>query len=353
MKIENSQLIIVMDEEWLADASYPVTVDPTFGFESKGGTQDNTGGYQSSFCKFTMPGNGTITNISVYLQSAAGTVPAIAVIYADADGEITGSALASSAAVNITTTEGWFDFAVNYVNNGGSTVFWIGWNAGSNIYQWYDSGDANQFLYEATGMTYPYTGEISPDGYFAWKLSIHADYTTGAALKTVTDSLGLSDSALRNKGLLPITDVIGLGDAALRNKTLIMLDSVDALDFAKGNKSPLIVSDMVGLVDLVNIITGAILKTVADAAGLTDITLLNKTVIAGDVVSVLEQVLRDKASVTVADIISAVEGVLTTRLLAIGDSVSLVEVVEAGVAGAKKTKLFLVIGDLALQITGD
>jgi hypothetical protein len=114
-----------------------------------------------------------------------------------------------------------------------------------------------------------------------------------------------------------------------------MLDYVDALDSLKGNKSPLIVSDVAILVDLVNVVTGAILKTVADAVGLTDLALLNKTVIAGDVVSVLE------------------EAILTTRLLGIADSVSLVEVVETGVAGARKTKLFLVFGDLALQITGD
>jgi len=39
--------------------------------------------------------------------------------------------------------------------------------------------------------------------------------------------------------------------------------------------------------------------------------------------------------------------------LQITETVSLAEVVQVGAGGAKKTRLFLILGDLAVQLTGD
>jgi hypothetical protein len=222
----------------------------------------------------------------------------------------------------------------------------------------------------------------------ACKLTV--TYTAGGVLKEVTDSLGLSDSVLRHKTLLPITDVLGLADAVLRNKTLTIADSVGAADSVKGDKSPLIVSDVLSLADLVNVITGAIIKTVLDTIGLADLALVNKPVAIADTVSVLDAIFRHKPSVTVSDAIGAAEVVLVAKLLAVADSVnladvarvlktlnvsdsltlvdavstpsrvlqvtesiSLTEVVEVGTGGVKKTRLFLILGDLAVQLAGD
>jgi hypothetical protein len=229
----------------------------------------------------------------------------------------------------------------------------------------------------------------------------------GGTLQTVADSVGLSDSILRHKTLLPITDVLGLADAVLRNKTLTIADSVGASDVARSNKSPLIVADVVSLADLVEVITGAIIRTVLDVIGATDLVLVNKPVAIADSVNVLDAVFRHKPSVSILDVVSATEAVLTSKLLMvadvvsladvakvlktlnvsdtlslvdavstpsrvlrvldavgladgafvdktllISDNVSLVEVVEVG-TGVKKTKLFLIIGDLAVQLTGE
>lgn len=158
---------------------------------------------------------------------------------------------------------------------------------------------------------------------------------SGTTLKSVSDSLAISDIAVRHKSILPLIDVVGLGDSMLRNKAFVLLEYVGALDSAKGNKNPLFVSDTVDLDDIANVIAGAILKAVGDTAGLMDAVLLDKGVSASEVISVFDLVFRDKSSVTIAD------------------AVSVVEIVEVGVAGAKKTKLFLVLGGLALQLTGD
>jgi hypothetical protein len=189
----------------------------------------------------------------------------------------------------------------------------------------------------------------------SWQANCIATFkaSTGATLQTVTDSLALSDSTLRNKGLLPVTDAVGLGDAALSNKTLVMLDSVDTLDSVKGNKSRLIVSDMVGFADLVNVITGAILKTVADAVSLADAVRTLKTLISSDSLALVDAVSTPSRVLRALDAAGLADGTFINKVLAVTENVSLVEVVEVGVEGAKKTKLFLVLGDLALQLTGD
>jgi hypothetical protein len=114
-----------------------------------------------------------------------------------------------------------------------------------------------------------------------------------AALKTVTDALALSDDACRNKNFV-IADTSGLTDAVLQHKTLVANDSVDVND-----------------------------------AVLTD-----KTVVTADAVNLAGSLIVDK-------------------VLQVTETTNLFETVQVGVGGVKKTKLFLIIGDLAVQLTGE
>ncbi|MBT0159305.1 DUF2341 domain-containing protein [Candidatus Bathyarchaeota archaeon A05DMB-2] len=212
----------------------------------------------------------------------------------------------------------------------------------------------------------------------------------GAILKTVADSLGVADSTV------------------FRNRTLAVTDGVAFADAAKSNKSPLIVPDAVSIADLVNVLTETIIKNVAESVGLVDAAYVNKTAIINDALSMLEQVLRHKPAVSLSDAIDVAEAVLAAKLLAIADSaeltdalrflkalnvsdelslvdavstparvlwaldaaelsdnividkvlqindsVSIAEVVEVSAGGAKKTKLFLILGDLAIQLASD
>lgn len=45
--------------------------------------------------------------------------------------------------------------------------------------------------------------------------------------------------------------------------------------------------------------------------------------------------------------------VYVNKILIISDGIALVEVVEKSVQGVVKTRIFLIIGDLAIQLTGD
>jgi hypothetical protein len=114
-----------------------------------------------------------------------------------------------------------------------------------------------------------------------------------AALKTVTDAFALSDGAYRNKNFV-IADTSGLTDAVLQHKTLVANDSVDVND-----------------------------------AVLTD-----KTVVTADAVNLAGSLIVNKA-------------------LQLTETINLFETVQVGVGGAKKTKLFLIIGDLAVQLAGE
>ena len=117
----------------------------------------------------------------------------------------------------------------------------------------------------------------------------------GETLQTVTDSLSLSDSALRHKPLLPISDSATLTEAFSRGKTFTLIDSLNLAETEHTLKELLI----------------------HDASSLAD------------------------AASTVL------------RVLQVSESVSVAEVVQVGASSVRKTKLFLILGDLALQLTGD
>jgi hypothetical protein len=212
-------------------------------------------------------------------------------------------------------------------------------------------------------------------------------YTTAVTMVTVEDSIGLSDAALCHK-------TFAVGDSVGLTETLVGLPSASK-----------IVADAVSLADVVSVYIIAVLKIVEDNIGLSDAVYRNKALIISDAVSLVEQVLRHKPLLPVSDVLTLAEIVSVSKLLSVADSVSLsdvakvlkqlrvsdsitlvdaaqipskilkvldsiglsdavkvdkvlivsdqitlVEVVYA--APVRRTKLFLVIGNLAIQLTG-
>ena len=76
-----------------------------------------------------------------------------------------------------------------------------------------------------------------------------------------------------------------------------------------------------------------IINQVTDSLNLSDAVSLNKTLL-------------------LADQIQLTDNVYVNKILIISDDMALVEVVEKSVQGVVKTKVFLIIGDLAIQLTG-
>ncbi len=114
--------------------------------------------------------------------------------------------------------------------------------------------------------------------------------------------------------LKKVSDALGLTDALLCSKIISLLDNVDSTESLLRNKPVLLIGDAASLTDLT--LTPSRFLRALDNAGLSD-------------------------------------DALTRKLLKLNDNVFLAENVECGVGGAKKTRLFLILGDLAIQLSGD
>jgi hypothetical protein len=115
----------------------------------------------------------------------------------------------------------------------------------------------------------------------------------------------------------------------------------------------LVITDQIDLADLLDVIKEGILKSVADAIGLADSALLNKILNVGESVVLVDAVSTPSRFLKALDAVGLADGALVSKVLLVTESIYLVEIVEVGVAGAKKTRIFLLLGDLAVQLTGD
>lgn len=171
-----------------------------------------------------------------------------------------------------------------------------------------------------------------------WKSGASSPYNvnfegyTLATVKEVADSLSLSDSILRNKMLL-VSDSVGLADVSLSDKT-----------FA--------VTDFVCFSEVIEVLAGAIVKYVADAIGLSEQIKLDKNFIVSDAMNLFDQVFRHKPSVAIVDAMELSDNAYVSKILFVSDQIALAEIVEKSVWGGVKTRVFLVFGDLAVQICG-
>jgi hypothetical protein len=156
----------------------------------------------------------------------------------------------------------------------------------------------------------------------------------GATLQTVADSLALSESVLRNKSLLPVSDSVGLADSLYGNKILLLSDSASLSEF-------------------VTVIMGAIVKYVTDSVNIVDLAYALKTLKTSDSLTLVDAASTPSRVLKALDAIGATDNAVVNKVLQITETVSLAEIVEVGVGSVKKTRLFLILGDLAVQLTGE
>jgi hypothetical protein len=172
----------------------------------------------------------------------------------------------------------------------------------------------------------------------------------GAVVKEVVDSLSLSEALLRNE-TLAISDSVGLADTSLRGKIFQILDALNLTDIIFRGKT-FTITDSMSLSEIIDVVTGAIVKYVADTIGLAEQIGVDRVFIVSDTMSILDLVFRHWPSVAIMDALVLAEGIAAAKTLAIADQMVLAEVVEKTVAGAVKTRIFLIVGDLAIQIVG-
>ena len=146
--------------------------------------------------------------------------------------------------------------------------------------------------------------------------------------------------------LVVASDSFSAGDGVLRDRLLGVSDSVGAADALLGSKG-LLLSDSLGAVDV-----AAVLKTllVSDAVGLADVFLALKGLGVADSFMLLDSVSVPLRVRTVLDSACLADGLLVDKALMVADRVFVVETVEVG-TGDRRTRLFLILGNIAVQLT--
>jgi YD repeat-containing protein len=186
LDIDKGVLTVKVPQNFLNTAEYPITVDPTFGYTTAGASSADTGAAAGS--KYSMPEDGTVTQISVYTKATTGTINTGAAMYSDSSGAPNALLTSHTSTPSQGTTASWVDVPVTSYAATSGTNYWLwGWSSASRTVYW-DSGSTNQ--YNIQGMTWPvWNNPITPGTYFARKTSIYATYTASSPATTTADIL--------------------------------------------------------------------------------------------------------------------------------------------------------------------
>jgi hypothetical protein len=152
--------------------------------------------------------------------------------------------------------------------------------------------------------------------------------------------------------LVSVTDSLELEETILRGKTLLLSDSLELADALYGNKS-LLLNDSASLSEIATVLISEITKYITDSVGVADLTAALKTLKTLDALTLVDAASTPSRVLQALDAFGLTDDSYVNKTLQINETISLVEVVETGAVGVKKTRLFLIIGDLAVQLTGN
>jgi hypothetical protein len=315
-------LTVTIPQEFLDSAVYPVSVDPTFGYETAGSSYAFYG-FTVIGSVFTSPSDvGTATSMSWYGCADSGdfTTGMKTAIYKHSDSSL----VAESSELMIGSNLQWWDFSID-TNLQSSTDYVLVVFGDSDMYGYfvyYDSGDVDQGHYHENVM-YPNFPDPASFAHNDNKYSIYCTYTAGATEVTVTDSISLFDSAYRGK-TLSLSDQISLQENLYRHKAIAVADSISAADQLLGHKT-FPVTDQLALTD-------AILRDkifcLLDEVGLSDLIYRDKQLQIADQIALADAIIRSKI-LTVLDQISLTETILRTKTLQVTDQISLLDAAAA------------------------
>lgn len=175
-------MTVTTPQAFLDGAVYPVIVDPTFGFTTKGGSAQTNG--SPAWCWFTAPSTGgKITSVTSWASCSSGSVTQDGSVYSDLLTAPLNKLTVGTATVTISSAT-----AAEYTNNvtayvfTASAVLWLGQWGSSAIYTYYyDSGTSNQQQYKP-GLTYnTWPDPVVTPSTLSRKVSTYATYTVPSA----------------------------------------------------------------------------------------------------------------------------------------------------------------------------
>lgn len=178
-------LTISVDSNWLKNAIYPITIDPTIGYTSIGGTLSSASENAVCASRFACTADGTTAAATVYSYCSSngfsGRNMSIAA-YADNAGTVAGQSKISTSDCTFTMslTAAWNSGAITPPAFSSGTKYWIATHAGSQCATYYDSAtpgyeDAEYYSRTySTPMPDPFSSSVSSQ---AREYSLYINYT--------------------------------------------------------------------------------------------------------------------------------------------------------------------------------
>lgn len=178
VNVDSGLLTVTIPQEFLDKAVYPLTVDPTFGYTSVGGSQEYTEPDWMIGDRYTVPSDtNKASSISVYIQKYYASESVKGVLYSGANvvSNGVGGAVAAPASFGWVTST--FSTSPSLTP---STDYGICWISNSYPDYKYDT-DAGAYQLFHNNNSYASPAAIPTDDVGSWKHSLYCTYTAGTA----------------------------------------------------------------------------------------------------------------------------------------------------------------------------
>jgi len=198
--VENKKLTITIPETFLNSGTYPIIVDPTFGYTTAGASDYPYASQSIVGSAFSAPGDGTIDSLTYYCSKLfGGTTNSKGVVVLNSNLNIVSNGVGDA----VTTTFGWFTSSFSTapsISNGTSYILSYICPSGSQLQYSYDSGDTNQGMVDETNN---YTTPTNPTDATRNdnKYSVYATYTAsggGDLSISVNDTQSTTENITNN-----------------------------------------------------------------------------------------------------------------------------------------------------------
>jgi hypothetical protein len=184
-------LSVAVPQEFLEKATYPVVVDPTFGYTTPGGTmQSNLGNRAIAGTKEALTESGDVTKISVYGADTSGTLNAKALIYDDdGTGADPGTLMGVTEAISVDTTTQFRDYSFASPISLTAANWWLAFTNDADTHTFYWDANASYKYIIDTSFNYATPGTLDNIAQAtSRRVSIYATYTADAGGATIDDT---------------------------------------------------------------------------------------------------------------------------------------------------------------------
>ena len=189
MNYKKGSLTVTVPTDFLESATYPVRVDPTFGYTSAGGSWINR--RDPNGVKAVAPESGTITSLSFYGRAYKGTIQAGAAIYSDNAGAPYTMIAGDTGNISYDATLGWRTININNAPITKDGSYWMMvWP--SNYHRYYYDVVTNGVVYGA-GAFENWPSPFNNYAYNNYRISVYVTYSQGQSTASGLLAEGLID----------------------------------------------------------------------------------------------------------------------------------------------------------------